>query len=101
MKTTHTLQCPFRAKLQYFTFIRLLVPFFLIATSAVASPRESLEMTNGWKAAYCERIDEQLAVTGLLASLGRENVYRGDERVGAALAHAEADAAAWVASRAG
>ncbi len=36
-----------------------MAPSLLLVSSAVASPRESLEMTNGWKAAYCERIDEQ------------------------------------------
>ncbi len=64
------------------------------ATLAAADSKLMLVSTS-------ERIDEQLAATGLLASLGRENVYRGDERVGAALAQAEADAAAWVAARAG
>jgi SulP family sulfate permease len=48
-----------------------------------------------------ERIDDQLAATGLLDMLGRENVYRGDERVGATLAQAESDAVAWVAAQAG
>lgn len=43
-----------------------------------------------------ERIDEQLAVTGVLDVVGTEALYRGDERVGAALQAAEADAAAWI-----
>lgn len=43
-----------------------------------------------------ERIDEQLAATGILAAIGGENVYRGDARVGAALERAWRDAAAWV-----
>jgi SulP family sulfate permease len=43
-----------------------------------------------------ERIEEQLAATGVLDVVGPEALYRGDERVGAALQAAEADAAAWV-----
>ena len=46
-----------------------------------------------------ERIDEQLAVTGITAVIGAENIYRGDERVGAALRRAYDDAVAWVAAR--
>lgn len=44
-----------------------------------------------------ERILEQLDVTGLLDLVGEENVYPGDERVGAALQRATTDAEAWVA----
>ncbi len=43
-----------------------------------------------------ERIDEQLAVTGITAVIGVENVYSGDERVGAAVRRAYEDAVAWV-----
>jgi len=43
-----------------------------------------------------ERIDEQLAVTGITAVIGAENVYSGDERVGAAVRRAYDDAVAWV-----
>jgi len=43
-----------------------------------------------------ERIEEQLKVTGLAALIGAENVYRGDERVGAAIERAQVDATAWV-----
>ena len=45
-----------------------------------------------------ERIDEQLAVTGIIDVIGVENVYSGDERVGAAVRRAHDDAVAWVAS---
>jgi len=45
-----------------------------------------------------ERIDEQLGVTGITAVVGAENVYAGDERVGAALRRAYKDALAWVAA---
>jgi len=45
-----------------------------------------------------ERIDEQLGVTGITAVIGAENVYAGDERVGAALKRAYADASSWVAA---
>ena len=31
----------------------------LFAVTAAAAPREALTLTNGWKAAYCERLDEQ------------------------------------------
>jgi SulP family sulfate permease len=44
-----------------------------------------------------ERIDEQLAVTGITAVIGAGNVYAGDHRVGAAIRRAHDDALAWVA----
>ena len=43
-----------------------------------------------------ERIQEQLAVTGITELIGRNNVYQGDERVGATVKHAFADATSWV-----
>jgi SulP family sulfate permease len=43
-----------------------------------------------------ERIIEQLRVTGITAVIGAENVYATDERVGATLRRAYADALAWV-----
>lgn len=46
-----------------------------------------------------ERIQEQLAVTGVIAVVGVEAVYPGDERVGAALRQAYEDAQRWVAVR--
>lgn len=46
-----------------------------------------------------ERIIEQLAVTGITEVVGHDAVYPGDERVGAALEQAHADAVAWVESR--
>jgi SulP family sulfate permease len=46
-----------------------------------------------------ERVEEQLRVAGITALIGPENIYAGDERVGAALRRAHADAAAWVRSR--
>jgi SulP family sulfate permease len=45
-----------------------------------------------------ERIDEQLAVTGIADLIGPENVIRGNERLGAAVRTAHADAVAWVAA---
>ena len=45
-----------------------------------------------------ERIDEQLGVTGITAVIGAENVYAGDERVGAAVRRAYEDALGWVAT---
>lgn len=45
-----------------------------------------------------ERIDGQLAASGVSDLVGPEWIYRGDERVGAALERAESDAAAWVAA---
>ena len=48
-----------------------------------------------------ERIDEQLAVTGITAMIGAENVYAGDHRVGAAIRRAYDDAVAWVAANRG
>ena len=46
-----------------------------------------------------ERIQEQLAVTGVTDVIGPSNVYEGDERVGATVLRAYEDAVAWVASR--
>lgn len=43
-----------------------------------------------------KRIQEQLGVTGLTGVIGPENVYTGDERVGATLKQAHADAVVWV-----
>lgn len=43
-----------------------------------------------------ERIQEQLRVTGVTALVGTENIYTGDERVGATLKRAYADATAWI-----
>jgi SulP family sulfate permease len=45
-----------------------------------------------------ERIDEQLALTGITDVIGVENVYSGDERVGAAVRRAHDEAVAWVAA---
>jgi sulfate permease, SulP family len=46
-----------------------------------------------------ERIIEQLSVTGITEVIGEENLYRGDERVGATIERATNDAAAWVEAR--
>ncbi|MBL8775198.1 MAG: SulP family inorganic anion transporter [Acidimicrobiales bacterium] len=43
-----------------------------------------------------DRIIEQLAVTGITAVIGADAVYPGDERVGATIERASADAQAWV-----
>jgi SulP family sulfate permease len=43
-----------------------------------------------------DRIDEQLAVTGITAVIGPDSIYAGDERVGASVTKAQADAAAWI-----
>ena len=43
-----------------------------------------------------ERIQEQLRVTGVTGLIGPENIYTGDERVGATLKRAYADATAWI-----
>ena len=37
--------------------------------------------------------------TGIASTVGPENIYRGDERVGATLARARDDATAWVEGR--
>ena len=44
-------------------------------------------------------IDEQLGVTGITEVIGAENVYPGDDRVGAAMRRAYDDALAWVAGK--
>ena len=43
-----------------------------------------------------QRIQEQLAVTGITDLIGFENLYTGDERVGATVKRAYADAMAWI-----
>ena len=43
-----------------------------------------------------ERIQEQLRVTGVTDLITPENIYAGDERVGASLKRAYADATAWI-----
>ena len=43
-----------------------------------------------------EPIQEQLKVTGITDLIGAENVYTGDERVGATLKRAHAEAVAWI-----
>jgi sulfate permease, SulP family len=43
-----------------------------------------------------DRIQEQLRVTGVTDVIGTENIYPGDERVGATLKRAYRDAAAWI-----
>ena len=41
-------------------------------------------------------IEDQLDVSGVTAALGPESIYRGDERVGASVNAAEADAVRWI-----
>ena len=43
-----------------------------------------------------ERIQEQLRVSGVTSLITPENIYAGDERVGATLKRAYADAEAWI-----
>ena len=43
-----------------------------------------------------DRIQEQLAVTGITDLIGDDNVYPGDDRIGATVRRAAADAHAWV-----
>ncbi len=43
-----------------------------------------------------ERIDEQLRVTGVTDLIAPQDIYAGDERVGATLKRAYADATAWI-----
>ena len=47
-----------------------------------------------------QRIDEQLVVAGIVQEVGADNIYRGDERIGATLRRAYDDATAWVEARA-
>ena len=46
-----------------------------------------------------QRIDEQLVVAGIVQEVGADNIYRGDERIGATLRRAYDDASAWVEAR--
>jgi len=46
-----------------------------------------------------ERIQEQLAVTGITDLIGADNIYEGDERVGATVKRAYGDATSWVEDR--
>ena len=48
-----------------------------------------------------ERIQEQLSVTGITDLIGADNIYEGDERVGATLRRAYDDATSWVEDREG
>jgi sulfate permease, SulP family len=48
-----------------------------------------------------DRIQEQLRVTGVTDLIAAENIYAGDERVGATLKRAYADAVAWIAQNRG
>ena len=43
-----------------------------------------------------ERVQEQLRVNGVTQMVGPENIYAGDERIGATLKRAYTDALAWV-----
>jgi sulfate permease, SulP family len=43
-----------------------------------------------------EQVQEQLRVTGVTDAVGQENIYTGDERIGATLRRAYADATAWI-----
>jgi hypothetical protein len=43
-----------------------------------------------------ERVQEQLVVTGTTETIGAENIYTGDERLGAALRRAHAAALPWI-----
>ena len=47
------------------------------------------------------RLLRQLRISGALAAVGEENVYRGSEWVGRAVRRAHRDALAWVADRSG
>jgi SulP family sulfate permease len=46
-----------------------------------------------------ERLNAQLEVTGVTAVVGTDNIYTSDERVGATVRRAYADALTWVAAR--
>jgi len=46
-----------------------------------------------------DRVQEQLVVTGITATIGADNVYTGDERLGATLKRAHADAIAGIETR--
>ena len=48
-----------------------------------------------------DRILEQLIVTNITETIGDENVYAGNERVGATVRRAYEDAVRWVAERSG
>ena len=46
-----------------------------------------------------ERIEDQLSVSGITQVIGPDAIYKGDERVGASMKKAYADAMSWIASR--
>jgi sulfate permease, SulP family len=46
-----------------------------------------------------ERVEHQFAVNGIMSAIGPENVYRGNERVGATLRRAHGEAQTWIDSR--
>ena len=43
-----------------------------------------------------EQVQEQLRVTGVTDTVGADNIYTGDERLGATLKRAYADAQTWI-----
>ena len=45
-----------------------------------------------------DRVQEQLELAGVTSIVGRENIYIGDERVGAAVKRANRDALDWIAA---
>jgi SulP family sulfate permease len=63
---------------------------FRYAQSLVAVGRKLMVVSTN------ERIDEQLALTGIADVIGPENMLRGTERVGATVRSAYEDATAWV-----
>lgn len=46
-----------------------------------------------------ERVEEQLAVSGITDVIGTDGIYRGDDRVGATINQANSDAVAWIAGQ--
>ena len=45
-----------------------------------------------------DRVREQLELAGVTSIVGQENIYIGDERVGAAVKRANRDALDWIAA---
>jgi len=46
-----------------------------------------------------ERVLSQLAIAGVVHTIGSENVYRSDEWLGRTMRRAHADAEAWIAAQ--
>jgi sulfate permease, SulP family len=72
------------------TFLEVLRRY-AVSLTAVGSTLELVSVS--------DRVFEQLEIAGVTQVIDADDVYLGDERVGATLLRAHADAVAWVGTR--